>query len=149
MREVAEEGAPKRVVTHVLNHATPVGIGMSLPQLFRGGVGKSFEQERLDVVNPLGVDDRFVSKYRVPKRRKGKAERTPGEEYQAGQRPWKPRRSKSAHAHFDGAFDAEGYHFLGAGGRSLTRPAPAGENAGSGPSFSRASSRLELTSRYT
>ena len=61
--KMAEEAAPDRVVTHVLDDATPVRVGVRLLQLLNGCIGKAFQQKSFDLVIPFGVHNRFSTAY--------------------------------------------------------------------------------------
>ncbi len=62
MREVAEKHAAVRVIPHVLDNGSAKRVAMRFAQLIRRGIGKTFEQHRLDAGVPSGIDDGFVRK---------------------------------------------------------------------------------------
>src|SRR5215471_6127552 len=72
--KMAEEAASERVVTHVLDDTARVRIRVGTTQLLEGRVGKAFKQKRLDLVIPLGVNDRFIRQHRVPQGWAGNAQ---------------------------------------------------------------------------
>ena len=65
MRQVAEENASVRVIAHILNNRAAIREAMRLPQIVRRGIGKAFEEQRLDTGVPRRIDDRFMRKHRI------------------------------------------------------------------------------------
>ena len=65
MREIAEKAAAERIISHVLNDAAPIRVGVRLLQLFRGRVGESLEKQLLKGSVPDRIYDRFVGENRV------------------------------------------------------------------------------------
>jgi hypothetical protein len=65
MREITKELAAERIVTHVLNDGTSIGIGMGLLQILWSRAGKALQQQRLDPIIPCCIDNRFMSQDRV------------------------------------------------------------------------------------
>ena len=65
MHQIAEELAAERVVAHVLDDATRVGIGVGLDEIVGSGLGIAPEEDRPDVTVPGGVDDRLVGEHRI------------------------------------------------------------------------------------
>jgi len=58
--EIAKEFIAVRVVTHILNDGSPVGVSMSLPEIIGRGTGKSMEEERANVRLPSRINNGFV-----------------------------------------------------------------------------------------
>ena len=58
--EIAKEFIAVRVVTHILNDGSPVGVSMSLTEIIGRGIGKSMEEERANARLPGRINDGFV-----------------------------------------------------------------------------------------
>ncbi len=65
VQQVAEIFIAAGVVTHVLNQAAAVGIGVRLPKVVCSGLGKPVQEHRLNLVLPRQIHDFFVSEDRV------------------------------------------------------------------------------------
>ncbi len=65
MREIAEKVAAERIISQVLNDATPIRVGVRLLQLLPSGAGKSFEKLFLEGSIPNRINDRFVGQDRI------------------------------------------------------------------------------------
>ena len=59
--QIAEEAAPVRVITEVLNKRPAIRVGVRHAQFVRRGGGEALQQHGPDWV-PCGVDDGFVGK---------------------------------------------------------------------------------------
>ena len=57
MREVAEKRAAVRVVAHILNDGSAISVGLRPAQILLGCRREFFQEERLDVHLPSGIDD--------------------------------------------------------------------------------------------
>src|ERR1051326_1892751 len=75
VHQVAEELAAERVVAHVLNDASTVGIGMRLYQISGRGARESTQKQRLQTGVPRGINNRFMTEDGV-----GREERAQHEE---------------------------------------------------------------------
>jgi hypothetical protein len=60
MDEVAELLAAERVVTHILDHAAAIRVGVGLAQLVFRSIRKTLQQQGLEVVHPQQIDDLFM-----------------------------------------------------------------------------------------
>src|SRR5258708_5981397 len=65
MHQVAEEAAPERIVSEVLNDAATVGVTMRDLEFRFSGVWKALEQDRLDGVVPEAIHQGLVRQHRV------------------------------------------------------------------------------------
>ena len=75
VHQVAEILVAERIVAHVLNQRSAIGIGMRLPQIFLGSFGEALFQKRLDLILPEEVDDFFVRENRVSKTEMGRRQK--------------------------------------------------------------------------
>ena len=65
MHQVAKEPAAERVVAHVLDNATRVGIGVGLEQIVGSGMGITPKEDGPDVMVPSSVYNRLVGENRI------------------------------------------------------------------------------------
>src|SRR5205807_6927597 len=65
VNKITEQLVAERVISHVLNEASAIGICMGLAQVFIRCCGKFLQQHGLDGVGPQQVDNFFVRQYRV------------------------------------------------------------------------------------
>ena len=72
MREIAEKAAAERIISHVLNDAASVSVGVRLLQFLRRRVGESFEKQLLEGGIPNRIDDCFVGENRIAVRERGR-----------------------------------------------------------------------------
>src|SRR5262249_36025349 len=56
VKQITEKPVAGRIVAHVLNQAAAIGIGVGLAQIVFCGIGKTVQQEALDVTLPDEVD---------------------------------------------------------------------------------------------
>ena len=68
--QIAEELVAERVVAHVLQHASAVGVGMGLLQVLFGGVRETLQQQRLNLIIPHQIHDLLVGQHRIARRKK-------------------------------------------------------------------------------
>ena len=61
MHKVAEEDAAERVVAHVLDNASAVGIGVGFQEIFGSGLRIAAKEKGLDVAIPGRIDDGLMS----------------------------------------------------------------------------------------
>ena len=60
VRQIAEEEASMRVVTHVLDDGAAIGITVRFFDFVRGRAGKTLQQERANIGVPDAINDRFM-----------------------------------------------------------------------------------------
>src|SRR6185312_4920231 len=73
VEKIAEELIAERIVAHVLQNASAVGVGVGLLQVLFRGVREALEQQGLNVVVPHQVHDLLVGQHRIA-RREGRAQ---------------------------------------------------------------------------
>src|SRR5262249_45789116 len=65
MRQLAEIAAAERIVAHVLDDASAIGMGMRPIQLFRCGVWEPLQQRGTNIGVPRAIDDGLMAQYRI------------------------------------------------------------------------------------
>ena len=59
MHEVAEPSAAERIISHVLDDAAGISVGVGVNQVFRSGRRPTLQKQRLDVLVPSRIDNGF------------------------------------------------------------------------------------------
>src|SRR5215472_8250595 len=70
MEQVTEKLVAGRIVTHILNQAAAVGIGMGAAQVIFCGIGITLQKETLEVALPDEVDYLLVGEHGVGRQRR-------------------------------------------------------------------------------
>src|ERR1035438_3656812 len=60
VRKITEKLATQRVIAHILNDGSAIGISVGRFEIIRRGVGEAYEQQRLNIVFPGRVNYCFV-----------------------------------------------------------------------------------------
>ena len=82
MGEIAEKLAAIRIVAHVLNDRSAIGVGVGLAEIVGGRIGETLLEQGYDVRRPGGINDSFVGQHgvRVGANRKRKTHHQRGDD---------------------------------------------------------------------